>query len=350
MTYLIILALAQVFITIYLLWSDFRNKKAERFLLLYIIILGVYLITKFISQEFYSNHNILKELSTPLSLAGGPLIFFYVMYKTKKKFTDAMVAVHFIPLAIFSVLFVAGLIYFQIKNDSSLYNWYYRYKGLFAFVSVLGYCIYLLIYLEKSSKKIKKMQWFKIPLWLMIIPPIAVVIPYILLKRESEIFRYVNLVSIFFILMLIIGHYYKKQRKKALKDNIVYGSNKPVYKKSGLTSDNSNIIIEEILKMMEEKKMFLNPDLKLEELAIKMGVPKHHITEALNVNLNKTFYQLINEYRVAAVKEKIKNSSSKDNLLFLAYDCGFNSKTTFFKYFKMIEGLTPSQYRKQQIL
>ena len=82
MGYLIILAFGQVIVAIYLLWKDFRQNKAERFLLYYIIILGLYLITKFVSNEFYKDHNLFNELSTPLNLVCGPLLYFFVKFKS----------------------------------------------------------------------------------------------------------------------------------------------------------------------------------------------------------------------------------------------------------------------------
>ncbi len=184
----------------------------------------------------------------------------------------------------------------------------------------------------------------------MLTPGIAVITPYILFKEESILFRYVNFICLFFVLMSILRHYFKEPKRKKSTIDANLELEKAAYKKSGLTDNKSNEYVDQLVLLMEKNKLFLKPDLTLDELSKKMNVPKHHLTEALNVNLNKTFYQFINEYRVNEFKKRITDSSKKENLVYLAYDCGFNSKTTFFNYFKKLEGMTPSAYRKQTVL
>ncbi len=155
MQYLITLALAQVLITIYLLWEDFKNKKAERYLLLYILILGTYLVTKFIYIEFYESTEKYIKFSTPLGLAGGPLLYFYVKSKLKETISKTTQLIHLIPFAIFLVFFIISILVIYFKEDHSLFNIYSQTKGLVAFVSVSGYCIYLLFHLGKNKKNKK---------------------------------------------------------------------------------------------------------------------------------------------------------------------------------------------------
>jgi AraC-like DNA-binding protein len=76
-------------------------------------------------------------------------------------------------------------------------------------------------------------------------------------------------------------------------------------------------------------------------------IPQHHITQTLNIYKEKSFYDYINAYRVEAFINKLqKGDSDKFSLLGLAFDCGFNSKSSFNRVFKNITGKSPSEFKK----
>ncbi len=94
-------------------------------------------------------------------------------------------------------------------------------------------------------------------------------------------------------------------------------------------------------------KPFLNGDLTLHDLAKELAIPKHYITQVINERMGKNFYSLINEFRVEEVKRRLRDKDSKNfTLLSVGYDCGFNTKSSFYNSFKKIAGVTPAQYRK----
>jgi len=68
---------------------------------------------------------------------------------------------------------------------------------------------------------------------------------------------------------------------------------------------------------------------------------RHHVSEVLNLQAYKNIY----EFRVGAVCERLQARTS-NNILSIALDKGFSSKSAFNMVFKKITGLTPSQYRK----
>ncbi len=110
-------------------------------------------------------------------------------------------------------------------------------------------------------------------------------------------------------------------------------------------------ILEKLEKMMLEKKIYLDPELNLVSLAEMTHISRHHISEALNQHLGKTYYAYINEYRIKEVLillDKCKKQGIKPNILSIAFEMGFNSKSTFHLYFKKITGSTPSAYIKHQ--
>jgi AraC-like DNA-binding protein len=80
-------------------------------------------------------------------------------------------------------------------------------------------------------------------------------------------------------------------------------------------------------------------------LANALGFPKHHITEVLNKEIGKNFFQFVNEYRVNAVKEMLIQPKNFYSIEAIGFECGFNSKSSFFTIFKKATGQTPLQYK-----
>jgi len=122
----------------------------------------------------------------------------------------------------------------------------------------------------------------------------------------------------------------------------------PAYSKSGLTNHQADLIIEKLEKVMKHEKTYRNNLLKLQDLSNIIDVPTHHLTEILNTRLKQNFYDYINKFRVLEVKNLIEDDKDKkQNLLTLALEAGFSSKSSFNSIFKKQTGLTPSQYRME---
>lgn len=96
--------------------------------------------------------------------------------------------------------------------------------------------------------------------------------------------------------------------------------------------------------VISERKLYLNAALSMDDLLHETGIPKHHLSQVFTVCLGKPFYQYIAEKRIEEAKSRMKRNANI-TLEFLAFECGFNSKTTFNKYFKQISSVTPSEYR-----
>ena len=134
--------------------------------------------------------------------------------------------------------------------------------------------------------------------------------------------------------------------------NIDANANRPVgdqssekYQRSGLTEDDITRLAQKLETFMGEDKPFRNPDLTLDVLAALLNVQPHQLSQVINSHVGKTFYHYINSYRIKEfLTVASQPESSKFTYLGIAYDCGFQSKTTFNKYFKIETGKTPSEY------
>ncbi len=101
-------------------------------------------------------------------------------------------------------------------------------------------------------------------------------------------------------------------------------------------------------EILSTKKPYLNESLSLSELADELNISDKKLSELLNQHLNTNFYNLINEYRVREVKKRLADmENNKYTLLSIAYDCGFQSKTSFNRVFKQKTGMSPSRYKEK---
>lgn len=109
-----------------------------------------------------------------------------------------------------------------------------------------------------------------------------------------------------------------------------------------------NDIVARTLGLMTEEKLYLQTELTLQDLADKLKTPSYQVSQAINDGLQKTFYDLVNGYRVEEAKRLLLDPKSRANkILAVGFDAGFNSKTTFNTVFKKFTGLTPSDFKER---
>ena len=100
---------------------------------------------------------------------------------------------------------------------------------------------------------------------------------------------------------------------------------------------------------MEKEKIFQEPELTLQTLADKISIPSYQVSQAINDGLQKSFYDLVNGYRVEEAKRLLIDSKTSNyTILSVGFEAGFNSKTTFNTVFKKFTGLTPTEFRDKQ--
>jgi putative ABC transport system permease protein len=102
-------------------------------------------------------------------------------------------------------------------------------------------------------------------------------------------------------------------------------------------------------KMVQENRYYEDPELNLGSLAEKLDLGPHELSRIINTALKKSFVDFISEYRVAEVVRKMQEPAFDHiTLLGIAYDSGFNSKSTFNRIFKDITGKSPIEFKTDQ--
>lgn len=115
-----------------------------------------------------------------------------------------------------------------------------------------------------------------------------------------------------------------------------------------LADESQRKLAQRITVLMEQDKMYLKAGLSLQELCDATQSNKQYVSQALNQIHGKSFYDFVNDYRLAHFVSLMTNPANAHlKLLGLAMDAGFNSKATFNTVFKKKFGVTPSAYQKR---
>lgn len=133
-------------------------------------------------------------------------------------------------------------------------------------------------------------------------------------------------------------------KQQAVDKNLIEGE------EPSKSSDEDNMdIADKIILYFEYSTAYLDAGFTVEQLALDIELSKEDISRVINRNLEKNFYQLLAEYRIYKAKELLLYDDNY-TIETLMYECGFNSKTSFNKYFKQFVGITPSQYREKNLI
>ncbi|WP_250255068.1 helix-turn-helix domain-containing protein [Chryseobacterium sp. Marseille-Q3244] len=282
-------------------------------------------------------------------------VFFYfsVLFHTNPSFRFKITDVKFLVLP---AVFVVFLVLVKLG-----------YTHPFEFLSILLILVQALFYTVLSYITIRKHQrniqqfssnteginlnWLEYII-LVILAVNIIYVVYNLFYDPKSLNFFIN--AVFLVVIYCVGYYSLKQKEIypleekqreeliSIQDDV---DSEEVKRK--LMPDEELLRIKTQLEhMMETKKPYLDSDLNLIKLADMLTVTTHHLSYVINTGFQKNFFQYVNEFRVEYAKQLLKDSGSKLSILGIAYESGFNSKTSFNTTFKKVTGQTPSEFKK----
>ncbi len=157
-------------------------------------------------------------------------------------------------------------------------------------------------------------------------------------NKDMEIFELLN-IQLSNTIKGILEHCNNKQETKKILC--------PKYKKSRLPDYIAQKYYNKLIEVLENKKLYKKMDLSLPELANIVGIPRNHLSYIINEYAKTSFHDLINHYRIEEAKRLLINSKNDINILDIAFEAGFNSKSTFNYVFKKYTGKTPSEFKEK---
>lgn len=346
-----------------------KEKKRPDYILLAwigVVVLHLALFNLHQNRVTYQ-YPFLLGLSLPLPILHGAFIYFYTLELVRDESVLLLrnVLLHLIPFFILTLLAVpfyslppaAKIAVFE--NEGKGFEWYSTIQGL-AFLTVgVTYSVLSILEIRRYRRRAedqfsnldkKMLRWLEYlslglgVIWLLssfaddqVI--FAAVVLFVLFIGFFGINQYPVFSS--------LPHHYsnepqpKDEAPDARDDSDASGK----YAKSGLSNTRASDVMARLETAMQEKAPFRNPNLTLDELAQLIGVSSNHLSQVINATTGNTFYQYINTYRVNEfLKLAAIPANRKFTYLGLAYQCGYTSKTTFNKYFKLQTGKSPSEY------
>jgi AraC-like DNA-binding protein len=348
-----------------------RNKtRADILLACWLIIIGAHLAFYYISLIADPYYYPYLLAGYPFPLLHGPMLYFYTATLTNQHvYLRKHWAWHFIPaLFIYSVMVPFFLLphidrLAIFANHGQGYEWFFILQRILVLSSGVCYVVVLLVLLRKHRQTVKNCfsQTERVNLiWLRyLIYAMAVVWVAVFWGNDVIIF---SLVALF---VLLLGYFGNKQVGIFTQENMIELPTAPTlmeametpavqeitrvkYLKSSLSEDTIQEIHQRLIKSMEEEKLFLNAELTISDLADTLAVHPNHLSQVINSVESKTFYDFVNHRRVEEFKRMAAlPESQKYTLLGLAFECGFNSKTAFYRNFKNVTGQSPTQYLKR---
>lgn len=120
------------------------------------------------------------------------------------------------------------------------------------------------------------------------------------------------------------------------------------YANSTLGASELEEIHIKLVAILEKDKLYLDNKLSLTTLSEASGIPENHLSQFFSQFLNGNFYDFVNKYRLRELERRLLDPEYRHlKIASLAEDCGFNSKSSFYRYFKSVHGMTPTEYLKK---
>ncbi len=121
---------------------------------------------------------------------------------------------------------------------------------------------------------------------------------------------------------------------------------KPKYERSALDVESSRLLLTELQNYMAKEEPYLDNKLTLAQLAERLGISSNYLSQVINEQEGRNFFDYINQHRVEKAKEILADPAQSDTtILTIAFESGFNSKSAFYTAFRQHANMTPSQYR-----
>jgi AraC-like DNA-binding protein len=121
-------------------------------------------------------------------------------------------------------------------------------------------------------------------------------------------------------------------------------------RKTALDERDLELLKSRVTQQMSGAKLYLEPGLTLNDLSRKLGVNTTVLSFTINNGFGKNFNDFVNEFRIEDVKKMLLSGKAEnENLLAIAFDCGFNSKATFNRAFKKFTGLSPKEFLESNL-
>lgn len=273
----------------------------------------------------------------------GPCLYYFL--KSAVKEVSIMPKSWKLTFLFLTLLIVSVGIAFPYQHYPKLWGFYLIriiYLQWFVYIIFSGFVIKGILQkiISKKHKTTPSEFWFG----MLFLGNLLLFVFYFLAIMRAPAATYISGAMVFsFILYLIISILLYRKRTDDL-----FLLNAPKNAGKKIDAAEAEIFTQKLEKVMNEKTLYKNPNLTLQDLSKEINISSHQLSQLLNNNLNKNFTSFVNEFRIKEACD-IMAQNDKLTLESIGYDVGFNSKSTFFSAFKKQTGTTPLNYQNQAL-
>ncbi|GEN74932.1 helix-turn-helix domain-containing protein [Chryseobacterium hagamense] len=345
-----------------------RKTGADYVLAVWFVIIGIHLIffVLFFSERYIQFPHVLG-LEVPFPLIHGPMLYLYILYLTGHRPGKKTWLFHLAPVLVIYLIFWK----FFILSPGEKLRVYQQGGGICRSTGIYLKILIILsgvLYVTLSIVAVRKHKAVisglypdrkKITIdWIYhLITGIAVIWVAVAIKNDFLIFSLV-------VVFILSAAYFGISRAGILDGPaaVVLSDVKEVavnaalpevsrYEKTFAGEETVREIYHQLSLIMNEEKLYKDPELNLNAVAKRIGVHPNTLSQTINFIENKNFYDYINRQRTEEFKRMVLlQENGKFTILSLAFESGFNSKTSFNRNFKKYMNCSPREFLKSQAI
>jgi len=339
------------------------------------IILGlVILVISIQIFDFFSAYSLISlryphliDISVPLGLLNGPLIYLLYFYFANRKYPKNLLF-HLIPAA---VIFINQTFYYFQSSDFKYNSFvisrninlplrdvpdgimadplgFRNFGGALIALSLGIYSIFIIRELfniiRQNKKKFWKVEENSLKWWRNFALLFMVLTAYVILNQliaENTNSEYVIATCLTLIIYYTSYHFIHNSFLINESFSIIK------YEKSALSDQMKNSIKERLIRHMQNDKPYLNNMFSLKKLSKNISASPNHVSQIINENFNQSYFEFIATYRIQEAQRYLLDPDYRNkNIEEISFRVGYNSKTAFNRAFKKLTGKTPLHYKK----
>lgn len=341
------------------------NRTATNKLLAYVLLILGLLSAKILVHTLgFWQTPIFRYFPLGIDLWLPPLLWFYVLALTEpKKLTQSLFQKHLlIPLLFllyallvyFCIIFIENLdekthvanrlLYNEIKMIEDILSVVWGiYYGILSYNQLKRYQKWVESYISNTA--VPTYKWLRN--LLIISAVVLLLLGIMIVSQQFHILSFVPIQLFYFYLVFLVyvfGFFGFRHQDFKISIDLIS-------KKSEMSSNtNLMVLLENLQHWMQSDKPYLEPDLNLNQCAVKLNCSAQTLSEAINLGKNTNFRDYINQLRITEFKNRIaKTNLQKETIMGVAYECGFNSEASFYRIFKEKTGITPKAFIQNEI-
>lgn len=318
---------------------------------------GLNSLTLSAGYGFFDQFPVLHFIYKPLYCLWVPLFYFYVRYCFSSEFKWLKKhLIHFVPFFIFLIFF---LMIWMMKGNH--YIWENLYQSN-TFLNNTAFAVditvkvqylfynFLMIRQLFSVEKNRNLQqqvvqtlgvdirWLRFIVYGYAMGCLSGIVFLVSVLLKSHASSVINLVSITYFFFFFFAIFYDTITHKSFTEEVKQ-------KEASVPNDDMQLLMKRIDELVAENKMYLEPELTLQQIAATLNEKERNISQAINTIQQRNLNDYINSLRIEHACRLLLADKEKP-IFEVMYESGFSTKGAFNSAFKKTTGITPTQYRE----